>query len=154
MHGAVPPLPEYAFMVWYFVKHSDNFTEITVSPTLCSQTLLEDLAATLSKPLQCTRIKLHYFRRVSQEIKELKKNIYCKYTEMNLMLLFNVIPLDFNAPVPAFQKFFFNSVRKRVFGCVFNQFCTAPMTSSSDESLLPFRASFIGPNMEIPGAEI
>jgi hypothetical protein len=30
-------------------------------------------------------------------------------------------PLDFNAPVPAFHKFF-NSVRKKFFGCVFNQF--------------------------------
>jgi hypothetical protein len=31
---------------------------------------------------------------------------------MKLISLFNLIPLDFNAPVPAFQKFF-NSVRKK-----------------------------------------
>jgi hypothetical protein len=32
-----------------------------------------------------------------------------------------IILLDFNAPVPAFPKLF-NSVRKKFFGCVFNQF--------------------------------
>jgi hypothetical protein len=49
--------------------------------------------------------------KVSQKIKGLKKkNIYCKYTEMQLILFFNVILLDINAPVPAF-KFFFNSIR-------------------------------------------
>jgi hypothetical protein len=26
MRGAVPPLPQYVFMVWYLVKHRDNFT--------------------------------------------------------------------------------------------------------------------------------
>jgi hypothetical protein len=26
MHGAVPPLPHYAFMAWCLVKHRDNFT--------------------------------------------------------------------------------------------------------------------------------
>jgi hypothetical protein len=26
MHGAIPPLPQYVFMVWYWVKHRDNFT--------------------------------------------------------------------------------------------------------------------------------
>jgi hypothetical protein len=45
---------------------------------------------------------------------------------MKLILLFNVIPLDFNEPVTAFHKFF-NSVRKKFFGYVFNQFCTAPI---------------------------
>jgi hypothetical protein len=35
-----------------------------------------------------------------------KKHIYCKYTETKLILLFNVIPLDFNAPVPMFDNFF------------------------------------------------
>jgi hypothetical protein len=45
--------------------------------------------------------------RVSQKVTGLlKKHIYCKYTETNLILLFNVIPLDFNAPVPAFHIFF------------------------------------------------
>jgi hypothetical protein len=34
-----------------------------------------------------------------------KKN-YCKYTEKKLIFLFNVIPLDFNASVPSFHKFF------------------------------------------------
>jgi hypothetical protein len=43
-----------------------------------------------------------------------KKHIYCEYTEMKLISLFNVIPLDFNAPVPALHKFF-NSVRKESF---------------------------------------
>jgi len=26
MGGAIPPLPQYAFMAWCFVKHRDNFT--------------------------------------------------------------------------------------------------------------------------------
>jgi hypothetical protein len=26
MCGAVPPLPQYIFMAWYFVKYKDNFT--------------------------------------------------------------------------------------------------------------------------------
>jgi hypothetical protein len=26
MRGAIPPLPQYVFMVWYLVKHRDNCT--------------------------------------------------------------------------------------------------------------------------------
>jgi hypothetical protein len=26
MHGTIPPLPLYVFMVWCLVKHRDNFT--------------------------------------------------------------------------------------------------------------------------------
>jgi hypothetical protein len=26
MRGAIPPLPQYAFMAWYLVKHRDKFT--------------------------------------------------------------------------------------------------------------------------------
>jgi hypothetical protein len=26
MHGAILPLPQYAFMAWCLVKHRDNFT--------------------------------------------------------------------------------------------------------------------------------
>jgi hypothetical protein len=26
MSGTVPPLPQYAFMAWWLVKHRDNFT--------------------------------------------------------------------------------------------------------------------------------
>jgi hypothetical protein len=26
MSGAIPPLPQYIFTVWFLVKHSDNFT--------------------------------------------------------------------------------------------------------------------------------
>jgi hypothetical protein len=26
MRGAIPPLPQYIFMAWYFLKHMDNFT--------------------------------------------------------------------------------------------------------------------------------
>jgi hypothetical protein len=28
MSGAIPPLPQYAFMAWCLVKHMDNFTFI------------------------------------------------------------------------------------------------------------------------------
>jgi len=41
-----------------------------------------------------------------------KKHMYCKYTETKLILLLDVIPFDFNAPVPAFHKLF-NPVRKK-----------------------------------------
>jgi len=43
-----------------------------------------------------------------------KKYIHCKYTEIKLIALFNVIPLDFNAPVPAFYKFLIPSEKKLV----------------------------------------
>jgi hypothetical protein len=54
------------------------------------------------------------YTRVSQKVKGLYfKHIYCKYTEMKLILLLNVSPLNFNAPVSTIHKFF-NSVRKMV----------------------------------------
>jgi hypothetical protein len=56
-------------------------------------------------------------------------HIYCKYTETKLILFFNVIPLRSHA----FREFLFR--QKKFFACVFNQFCTAPMISSSDENL-------------------
>jgi len=44
---------------------------------------------------------------VSQKVKGLlQKHIYCKYTDTKLMLLFNIIPVDSNAPVPTCHKFF------------------------------------------------
>jgi hypothetical protein len=39
----------------------------------------------------------------------LKKQVCCKYTDTKLMLLFNVISLEFNAPVPAFTSFLIQS---------------------------------------------
>jgi len=38
MRGAIPPLPQYAFMAWYLVKHRDNlpFTNYYV----CSRVIL------------------------------------------------------------------------------------------------------------------
>jgi hypothetical protein len=80
---------------------------------------------------------------ISQKVKGLlKKHIYCKYTETKLILLFNVIPLDFKAPVPARHKFL-NYARTKFFWAG-RQFCTAPVTSSSVEDLPYLRASFIG----------
>jgi hypothetical protein len=64
-----------------------------------------------------------------------KVNGLFKYIGKKLILCFNVIPLNFNALVPAFQKLF-NSIRKKFLGCTFNQFCTVPMSSSSEENLL------------------
>jgi hypothetical protein len=55
--------------------------------------------------------------RVSQKEKEhFKTHIYCKYsyTETKLILLFDVIPPYFKAPIPAVHNFF-NSVRKKFF---------------------------------------
>jgi hypothetical protein len=31
MRGAVPPLPQYAFMAWYLVKQRENFTFTLIS---------------------------------------------------------------------------------------------------------------------------
>jgi hypothetical protein len=42
-----------------------------------------------------------------------KNKALFKYTETNLISLFNVIHLHFNAPVPVFHRIF-NSVRKKV----------------------------------------
>jgi len=30
MRGAIPPLPQYAFMAWCLVKHRDKFTFVVV----------------------------------------------------------------------------------------------------------------------------
>jgi hypothetical protein len=50
---------------------------------------------------------IYSFTWVSQKVKGfLKKRINCKYTETNLKLPFNVISLEFEAPVPVFHKFF------------------------------------------------
>jgi hypothetical protein len=44
---------------------------------------------------------------VSQKVTGLlEKHVYCKHTETKLTVLFNVKPLDLNAPVPAFHTFF------------------------------------------------
>jgi hypothetical protein len=47
--------------------------------------------------------------RVRKRVKRLflkKEHIYYKYTKTKLILLFNVIPLDFNAQIPEFRKFY------------------------------------------------
>jgi hypothetical protein len=54
---------------------------------------------------------------------DFKKSYLFKYTETKLISLFNVIHLDFNATIPAFQKFLNSAGKKKSFGCVFNQFC-------------------------------
>jgi hypothetical protein len=45
----------------------------------------------------------------------LTNHIYFKYTQTKLISLFNVIPLDFNAPVPAFHTFFLIPSEKKTF---------------------------------------
>jgi hypothetical protein len=58
----------------------------------------------------------HVITRVSHKVKGLlKKYIYFKYTETKLILLFNVIPLDFSAPVPVFHNFFLIPSEKKFF---------------------------------------
>jgi hypothetical protein len=41
MHGAIPPLPQYVFMVWCLVKHRDNFT----FTLCCSEPLVSSFTA-------------------------------------------------------------------------------------------------------------
>jgi hypothetical protein len=55
--------------------------------------------------------------------------MYCKYTETKLILLFNVIPLDFNAPVPGFHKFFLIPSENSIFVSVFKQFLERIVTA-------------------------
>jgi hypothetical protein len=74
--------------------------------------------------------------RVSKKVKELLKiHIFCKYTEMKLILLFNVTP----PPPPRLQRtgssvsqVFFNSVRKSFFFF----FLVAPLTSFAPRQFL------------------
>jgi hypothetical protein len=84
MRGAIPPLPQYTYMAWYLVKHRDNFTFSFDEGKFKNKGAFQ------------------------------KKYIYCKYKEMKLISHFNVILLDFNAPVPAFHMFL-NPARKKVF---------------------------------------
>jgi len=35
MSGAIPPLPQYAFIAWYLVKHRDNFTFTFIETYFC-----------------------------------------------------------------------------------------------------------------------
>jgi hypothetical protein len=76
--------------------------------------------------MSCLSMQSPYFamRLVQWLIQEVKskskgtfqeKHIYFKYTETKLISLFNTIPLDFNAPVPAFHKFFLIPSKKKFF---------------------------------------
>jgi hypothetical protein len=91
-----------------------------------------------------TRCAAILHTRLSKKAEGLfKKHIYFKYTERKLILLFNVIPFDFNAPVPAMHRFF-NSVRKKFF-------LAASVTSSAPRQwLLQRMKNFIGPNIWKP----
>jgi hypothetical protein len=60
MHGAITPLPQYAFMAWCLVKHRDNFTFylITIlfrvsSSCLLSKNLKIKIYKTIILPLFC-----------------------------------------------------------------------------------------------------
>jgi hypothetical protein len=54
MRGAIPPLPQYVFMVWCLVKHRDNFTLPLPLPLplLASSALLTMLHPLLENVLQ------------------------------------------------------------------------------------------------------
>jgi len=58
-------------------------------------------------------------------------------------------PPRFQRTISSVQLFLISSA-KEFFGCVFNQYGTVPMKSTSDENLLPFRISFIRPNIWKP----
>jgi hypothetical protein len=72
-----------------------------------------------------------------------KKHIYCKYTEIKLILIFYVIPLDFNAPLFSFL----NSVRRKVFWLSLINFAPRHWLFHRMKNLIPLRASFIGRNI-------
>jgi hypothetical protein len=75
MSGAIPPFPNTPPWRGAQLKHRDKFTFFT-----------------------------HFMRKTKKIRGTSKKHICWKYTEIKLILLLNVIPLDFRAPVPAFHK--------------------------------------------------
>jgi len=60
----------------------------------------------------CPRAMLQSKSKSKENFQE-RKHTYCTHTETKLTLLFNVIPLNFNAPVPEFH--FLPSEKKKFF---------------------------------------
>jgi hypothetical protein len=67
--------------------------------------------------------------------------------ETNITFQRNPPPPTSSHRFQGFTSFFLIPSEKKFFGCLCNKFFTAPMTYSSDENLLPLRASFIGPDI-------
>jgi len=83
---------------------------------------------------------LNQVTTVTQKVKKLLKKVHLFEIYRNE----TNITFHRNPPrllIPSERKFF---------GCVFNKFCPAPMSSLSDEKYLLLRASFIGPNIWKP----
>jgi len=54
MHGAIPSLPQYAFMAWCLVKHRDNFTlPFTVSMPLLVDSVIRSNSLVAALCLPC-----------------------------------------------------------------------------------------------------
>jgi hypothetical protein len=60
MGGAIPPLPQYVFLVWCLVKHRDNFTFSSIFTS--SYTHVEDSYAKSSPLAQTARSHGHHGR--------------------------------------------------------------------------------------------
>jgi len=76
VHGTIPPLPWYVFMVWYLVKHRDNFTFTLKCCTvvlLCAIQFYLHIWVIVQEPL-VTDLKV--FRIESAMFKV--GNIYCR----------------------------------------------------------------------------
>jgi hypothetical protein len=72
MRGAIPPLPQYVFMVWWLVKHRDNFTFTFISLYYISVLVQADRAsirqvAVTNSPEKHVYILLHDADYVSQD---------------------------------------------------------------------------------------
>jgi hypothetical protein len=109
-------------MFWPFVFIALIIILISVIPTsyLSSSRLLSSFFSTLISLTSIIIIRIHkkrtygYYEGKSISKGNFKKNTYFKYTETKLISLFNVLPLNFNALIPAFHKFS-DSIRKKVF---------------------------------------
>jgi hypothetical protein len=49
MHGAIPPLPQYALMAWCLVKHRDNFTIVNAMAATAYFKVLSNFYGRLKK---------------------------------------------------------------------------------------------------------
>jgi hypothetical protein len=58
MRNAIPPRPQFVFMVWCLFKHRDNFT-FSIAAGSC-QSLIEDLTSEVS--VRVSRNEFQHFR--------------------------------------------------------------------------------------------
>jgi hypothetical protein len=81
MRGAIPPLPQYVFMVWCLVKHRDNFTFLPLQYILFTVSTRIGFNHLKDESHNHRNLHCHYFCE-SQQIKE--------YFTQNFMYLYDL----------------------------------------------------------------